>query len=60
MIYYCLKINQCDCLNGNGPHEVMHFNAWYPVTITVWEGLGGMSLLNRCALLEEVIPLNEF
>lgn len=37
MIFYCFEINQRDYLNCNGTHKILHFNAWYPVTMTVWK-----------------------
>jgi hypothetical protein len=34
-------------LDENGPHRPMYLNAWLPVSGTVWEGLGGMALLEE-------------
>lgn len=32
-------------LGENGPHRLICFHAWFPLGVTVSEGLGGMALL---------------
>ena len=35
-------------LNKHGPHRLLYLNTWSPGTRTVWERLGGVSLLKKC------------
>jgi hypothetical protein len=37
-------------LNENGPDKLVYLNTWSPVGRTVWEELGGMSLLEECIM----------
>ena len=37
----------CGCLNENGSHRLLCLDAWSPVKGTVWEGLGGVALLEE-------------
>ena len=37
----------CDGLNENGPHRLIYLNAWLRVGRTVWEGIGGVALLEE-------------
>ena len=37
----------CGGLNENGPCRFIYLNAWFPVDGTVWEGLGGVALLEE-------------
>lgn len=32
-------------LNENGPYRLIYLNVWFLVSGTVWEGLGGVTLL---------------
>lgn len=36
-----------DGFNENGPHRLMYLKTWLPVGETVWEGLGGLALLEE-------------
>jgi len=38
---------ECRGLDGNGPQRLMCVNTWSPVGKTVWEGLGGVALLEE-------------
>lgn len=40
-------LGQCSGLNKNGPQRLMYLNTWSPVSGSVWEGLGGGSLLEE-------------
>lgn len=37
----------CGALNATGPHELICLNNWPPVSETVWEVLGDMSVLKE-------------
>ena len=39
--------NVCDDLNENGLHGLMCLNTWSPEGKNVWEGLGGVALLEE-------------
>jgi hypothetical protein len=34
-------------LNENGPYMLSYLNSWSSVGWTIWEGLGGMALLEE-------------
>jgi hypothetical protein len=38
----------CGTLNEINPHRLIYLNAWSLVDATVWERLGGVTLLRRC------------
>lgn len=46
-----MGFNECVGLNENGPEELIHLNTWSTVSGTLLEGLGGVSLLRRCAFV---------
>jgi hypothetical protein len=37
----------CDSLNEDGSHRLIYLNTWSSVGGVVWEGLGGMALLEE-------------
>ena len=41
----------CDGLDINGLNRLLYLNTWSPVTGSVWEGLGGVALLEEGVLL---------
>lgn len=47
VFFDCYSRCWCGALNENAPHRLMCLNTWYPVSRTVWEGLGGVALLKE-------------
>lgn len=39
--------SECGALTENGLHGLICLNEWFPVSATVWKGLGGVALLER-------------
>lgn len=35
-------------LNENSPHRLIYLTTWSPVGVNVWDGLGGMVILEIC------------
>lgn len=40
-------INMCGDLKATGFHKLIYLNAWFLVSRTVWEGFGGVALLEK-------------
>ena len=40
-------LSQCDGVDVNGPHRHIYLNAWSLTGRAVWEGLGGVALLEE-------------
>ena len=49
----------CDCggFHENGPCRLICLNTWSPVGVTVWEGLGGVALLEEACYWDELRDL---
>lgn len=43
----CTLLNNCASWNENGPRRLKYLNAWSLVAGTVWEGLGGVAMLEE-------------
>ena len=43
----CTLLNNCASWNENGPQRLKYLNAWSLVAGTVWEGLGGVAMLEE-------------
>ena len=46
-------------MGGNGPHRLVCLNVWSSVDGTVWEGLGGVALLEEACLQRWVLRLEK-
>ena len=41
----CRTLQECGGLDENGPIRLAYLKAWFPVSKSVWEELGGVVLL---------------